>query len=152
MWPYCFWVIPTSAVIILSGILTESIAFDFQQGLVEKVLVPCSTLLPCIQVTPSFIYIFPFLNHAGNLSQLHDRRGRSSAMMVVCKSADTLKRCTYHKESSRPSAEPAGLAVIIRIVQFEVVINLTPDEVCDSIQVLDAPCSIAVASCLLQIA
>jgi len=74
------------------------------------------------------------------------------AMMVVCKSAGTLKRCTYHKESSRPSAEPAGLAVIIRIVQFEVVINLTPDEVCDSIQVLDAPCSIAVASCLLQIA
>ncbi len=73
-------------------------------------------------------------------------------MMVVCKSAGTSKRCTYHKESSRPSAEPAGLAVIIRIVQFEVVINLTPDEVCDSIQVLDAPCSIAVASCLLQIA
>ena len=59
---------------------------------------------------------------------------------------------TDHNESSSTPTEPAGLAVAVRIMQVEVVVNLAPDEVCYSIEVLNAPGSIAVTGGLLQIA
>ena len=59
---------------------------------------------------------------------------------------------TNHEQPCSSPAEPAGLAVIVRVMEVKMVINLASDEVCHSVEVLDAPCSIAVAGCLLQIA
>ena len=59
---------------------------------------------------------------------------------------------TDHEQSSGSPTEPTGLVVTVRVMQVEMVINLAPDEVCHSIEVLNAPCSIAVIGCLLQVA
>ena len=61
-------------------------------------------------------------------------------------------RYTNHEQSSSSPTVPAGLAVIVRIMQIEMVINLTPYEIGHSIEVLNAPCSITVTGCLLQVA
>ena len=59
---------------------------------------------------------------------------------------------TKHEQPRSSPTEPAGLAVIVRIMQVEVMINLASDKVSYSVEILNAPCSIAVAGCLLQIA
>ena len=59
---------------------------------------------------------------------------------------------TKHEQPCRSPTEPAGLAITIRIMQVKVMIYLASDEVCHSVEILNAPCSIAVAGRLLQIA